>query len=354
MRLKRMLAAVAGIAAAAAVLVQAPAAVAAPAQYTVAWGGQAVIPGVGGSSDAPALTDCYEGKYDGVYLMWKGAGSDQRMFLNKMDVHGNWGNQVLLPFGGTSTEPSIACGNNTLMAVWKGVSGDDRIFYSISGDGGVTWTQQEVVDGAPTTEMTPTVDWLPGAGLYPWMMWRGVGTDNHVYYASWDGAWSSSAPVPGATTDTPPRSTYHLGGIAVVWKGAGSDPHFYMQRLGLDGGGWDPSPSMIVADGGSSTMPALTDGGPQGGPLMVWKGVGNDQRVFYTSSVANCGDATLPQCWNPQQLDPTVGGTSGGPGVAEVYLRPANGSPYSAAVLVWKGAGNDQRLFYSIGALPQS
>ncbi|HEV3362192.1 MAG TPA: hypothetical protein VG247_35720 [Pseudonocardiaceae bacterium] len=351
MRFRRMLAALVGVAAISAAVALAPAALAAPANYTVGWGSQAVIPGVGGSSDAPALTDCYEGNYDGVYMMWKGAGSDQRLFFNKMDVHGNWGNQVALPFGGSSTEPSIACGNNLLMAVWKGIGTDERIFYSISSDGGATWTPQEVVDGAPETDLTPTVDWLPGAGIEPYLVWKGVGSDDQVYYSAWDGAWSTAGVVPGAATDTPPRATYHIGGFGVVWKGLGS-PNFWMQRLG--DAGWDTTATMIVADGGSSTLPGLTGGGPGGGPLMVWKGVGTDQRVFYTSGAANCGDATLPQCWNPQQLDPTVGGTSGGPDVAEVYLQPPNAAPYSAAVLVWKGAGSDQRLFYSIGALPQS
>lgn len=346
MRLRRMSAALVGVVAAIAAA-QAPAANAAPNQFTINWGAQATIPGVGGSSDAPAITSCTGGQYDGVYLLWKGAGNDQRIFFNKMDGNGNWGNQVALPFGGTSTTPSIACGNDELIAVWKGIGDDERIFYSIGWNGGANWTPQEVVDGAPTTDLTPTVAWLPGAGIYPYMVWKGAGSDRQIYYSSWDGAWGEQAPVPGAFSDTAPRATYDLGGFGVVWKGVGSDPHFWMQRTGLSGEGWQ-NPVMIVPDGGTSATPGITSIGPQ---LMVWKGVGDDQRVFYSTGIYGC-NAALPQCWNPQQQVTAVGGTSGGPSVAYFYPLRSGGSISHVAVLVWKGVPGDQRLFYSMAVLP--
>ncbi|HEV7647664.1 MAG TPA: hypothetical protein VGP26_05855 [Actinophytocola sp.] len=350
MRWKGTVATICGALAVMAALAPTSSATARPAQDTVSWGAQAPIPGVGGSSDAPAITSCdNNSSYAGTYLMWKGAGSDQHLYFNKMDRQGNWGNQVPLPFGGSSTAPSITCGYDQLIAVWKGVGSDSRIFYSFSDNGGATWTAQAPAGETARTDITPTVDWLPGAGIRPYLVWKGVGSDNRVYSSEWFGYWTSGAAVPGAVTDTPPRATYHLGGFGVVWKGYGSDPKFWFQRLGEDG--WLSAPVVIVADGGSSTTPALT-WGPHGQQFMTWKGVGSDQRVYYTTAVEHCGDATHPECWNPQQVNPAVGGTSSAPGVAAQQIIRPDGSAYSAEVLVWKGASGDQRLFYSIGALP--
>jgi hypothetical protein len=104
------------------------AASAAPRAAVSSWTGQNPVPGVGGSSDSPSLAVCYNNpQYNAAYMIWKGAGSDQRLFFEKMDRFGSWGTQQVLPFGGTSTAPSLACGDDVLMAVWKGAGTDERI-----------------------------------------------------------------------------------------------------------------------------------------------------------------------------------------------------------------------------------
>ncbi len=63
---------------------------------------------------------------------------------------------------------------------------------------------------------------------------------------------------------------------------------------------------------------------------MVWKGKGNDPRIFFQIADGNG--------WSPQWLTCGDRGTSNGPALA-VYQ--------DMAFKVWKGKGTDPRIFYS-------
>ncbi len=337
--------------------------VSAAAATTVSWSDQNVIPGTGGSSDSPAITQCTGNTPNvGVYLLWKGIGNDQRLFFEKLDVYGHWGNQVPLPFGGTSTAPSLTCSQGVLMAVWKGIAGDQRIFYSTSSDGGVTWSPQDSVSSIGLTDTAPSIAWYwrdtyQGFRYEAYLVFRGIGSDQQVYYDVWNpesatkgatGVWEFVEPVPGAFTDVAPTASYFFGstgfgGVGVVWKATNSN-HFWYQHFDLNTDTWNANSTVIAADGGTSTRVAVG-----GGPLMAWKGIDPDQRLYYSVGVSGCADSSQPSCWQPQQVVPTAGGSSTGPGLAGLSFRNPDGSFDSAYVLVWKGLGNDQRLFYSLG-----
>jgi hypothetical protein len=87
-------------------------------------------PGIGGgTSDSPALAS-YDGK---LYAAWKGVGDDARMFFSSFDGS-QWSPQQPGIGGGTSSSPSLArfdnLGDEFLWAAWKGVQGDNRMFFS--------------------------------------------------------------------------------------------------------------------------------------------------------------------------------------------------------------------------------
>ena len=70
------------------------------------------------------------------------------------------------------------------------------------------------------------------------------------------------------------------------------------------------------------------------GLSMAWKGVNDDQRIFFNSfniNTSNIGN------WSPQQLVEGVG-TSVGPSLAVFSER---------LFMAWKGVNDDQRIFFS-------
>jgi hypothetical protein len=54
-----------------------------------------------------------------TYLVWKGVGSDARMFFSTLVSNGVWAPQQLVGGGGgTSTGPTVACDWNTGTGPW--------------------------------------------------------------------------------------------------------------------------------------------------------------------------------------------------------------------------------------------
>ena len=81
----------------------------------------------------------------GVWLGWKGKGSDPRLFYNAGADSAYWSDQFQVG-GGTSDGPALAAFNGRLYLAWKGVGDDPRIFYNSSPDG-QQWTDQFQVGG---------------------------------------------------------------------------------------------------------------------------------------------------------------------------------------------------------------
>jgi hypothetical protein len=83
-------------------------------------------PGIGGgTSNGPSLA-VFNGR---LYAAWKGVPGDERMFWSSFDGT-NWSTQQPGIGGGTSNGPSLAVFNGPLYAAWKGVDNDTRMFWS--------------------------------------------------------------------------------------------------------------------------------------------------------------------------------------------------------------------------------
>ena len=67
---------------------------------------------------------------------------------------------------------------------------------------------------------------------------------------------------------------------------------------------------------------------------MAWKGVGDDQRIFFNVKLP----FSQGRAWTNQQLVPGAGGTSAAPALAQL-----GGKLY----MVWKRVGDDPRIFFN-------
>ena len=260
------------------------------------WAPQQV--GIGGGSSACPSLAVY---HDRLYAAWKGAGADDRMFWSSFDGS-TWAPQQPDAHGGpsigggSSTGPALAVFNNLLYAAWKGVTGDDRMFWS-SFDGS-TWAPQQspAIGGGSSTG--------PALAVFNNLLyaaWKGVTGDDRMFWSSFDG--SSWAPqqvgIGGGSSAGPSLAVYH-DRLYAAWKGAGADDRMFWSSF--DGSTWAPQqpdahggPSI---GGGSSTGPALAVFNNL--LYAAWKGVTGDDRMFWSSFDGSS--------WAPQQVG--IGGGS--------------------------------------------
>jgi len=165
------------------------------------WSPQVHIPGVW-SSVGPALCE-YNGK---LYAAWKGSGNDESLWYASFDGT-SWSPQVQFPGVGvaSSVGPSLAVFVDKLYAAWKGDSSDQGIYYA-------TFDGSEWSTASTITAQIPGVGSSVGPALCEYngklyAMWKGVGNDVRLFFASFDGSkWSAQAKVPGNTGQDAPQN----------------------------------------------------------------------------------------------------------------------------------------------------
>lgn len=204
-----------------------------------------------------------------------------------------------------------------LYAIWKGIPGDERIFYSILNGSGI-WSPHEPMQGLTCVGPSATV--FNGA---VYAAWRGVQNDPRMFYAvlGTNGIWSPQAEIPQAYSDVGPALGAIGSTLVAVWKNA-----------------WDQSLLYAVLEGRNWSTPALFPGGSSVGPSLAlyngklyaaWKGANADEALYY-----NVFNGSV---WSAQTLIPGVA-SSVGPSLAAVGTN---------LYAVWKGAGTDQALYWS-------
>jgi hypothetical protein len=110
--------------------------------------------------------------------------------------------------------------------------------------------------------------------------------------------------------------------------------------------GWQPQtpltdratsdrPSMAVATSMSFTFAIST-------LHMVWKGSGDDQRLFESRFENNA--------WTPQELIEGTFFSAQSPALAPFSITLPDGTPAPALIMAWRGAGDNRNLFYSTNA----
>jgi hypothetical protein len=164
-----------------------------------------------------------------------------------------------------------------------------------------------------------------------YMVWKGV-EDSGIYFSEFRGAWSPQERIigvgcscsPALTQIAIPGSPTPATGLLMAWKGVSDDQTIYWTRdMGF---GWEaqrPGP-----DAGTSAGPALAN--VNGRIYMAWKGAEDDSGIYWSTYDG-------AESWSPQANVRGVG-TSDSPA-----LVAFNGMLY----MFWKGVSGDANAYYS-------
>jgi hypothetical protein len=167
------------------------------------WSTPQVVPGANTSfAPALALRLIDGGTFLQYNMAWKGVDGDQRIFWSQGGTATNWTTPQVFP-GSTSAGVALSgTPDGNLLMAWKGVDGDDRIWWSQSFLTSPTaWTTAQVVPGANTT----TGPALGVNGGTTYMTWRGDVGDEEVWWSLFNGSsWTTPQVIPGANTSFRP------------------------------------------------------------------------------------------------------------------------------------------------------
>jgi hypothetical protein len=240
---------------------------------------------------------------------------------------------------------------------WKGLDGDDQIWFASSGDG-VNWTDQHAVPLAGTSD-SPALAYDVNTGLLH-MAWKGIPGDSGLYwsYTSDLRTWGPVVKVPGVGTSSAPTLTMNYqwfiaDRLVMAWKGADDDQSLWYSRMGAKG--WESQHQ--IGGVGSADGPALCND-LDGAARMVWRGVDGDELLWTT---------TLRDIyWQPQEIVQWVLPGNGGDGTikvahglsafgptactrlpAETHFADEPMPAPSKVFLAWHGAGDDSGLYFT-------
>nr|WP_294529397.1 hypothetical protein [uncultured Rhodopila sp.] len=214
-----------------------------------------------------------------------------------------------IPRVGTATGVSMTTLNNKVYMVWRGTGSDETLYWSRlnSTDVCAGWEPQHHLPNSGTAS-SPAIMAYNGTMI---MVWRGVRDDKGIYWSRYLGNdnWSPQGNVPGVGTDSAPFPllvarpglAVYNGLLYMAWRGVGNDQNIYWTTF--DGKRWQPNPVQHrLGDRGTFASPALgvfwegavAIGGKSLGQLiMVWPGI------------AGAGSADLCLYWS--KFEPAAG-----------------------------------------------
>jgi hypothetical protein len=225
-----------------------------------------------------------------------------------------------------------------LFAAWKGVQGDSGINFSHT-ENGSSWVPQQPVSGVGTSH-TPSLTYFHTRltsshidGLF--MAWKGARDDSGIYWSHTDdgASWAPQQRVQDAGTNRGPSLAVFNGRLFMAWKGVGDDSGIYWSHTDRGLAPQDWAAQHRVPDVGTSEAPSLAVFNDR--LFMVWKGVGDDSGIYWSSTLDGAS-------WAPQQRVPGVG-TSDGPSLAAFFGFYTAGQ----LVMAWKGVDDDQGIYRS-------
>jgi hypothetical protein len=269
------------------------------------------------------------------------------------------------PFGMPLQQPALAADGGKLYVAWKGIPGDDGIYFTTNN--GTTWAAQQKVANVGTSA-GPALAML-NTTLY--MAWKGAGTDESLWWASYNGtAWTAQQRVPNVGSSVGPKLAVFNGKLYMAWKGIDGDPGLYWSSL--TGTTW--AAQQRIANTGTAFGPALAVFNNK--LYATWRGEFGDESLWYSSfngsawaaqqQIANTASSVGPMLavfnnalyavWKGELTDErlwwaTFNGTSWAAqqtisGVAS-SVGPGIAAFNNALYAVWKGEFNDDRLWWS-------
>jgi hypothetical protein len=163
--------------------------------------------------------------FAGLYVAWKGIDTDQRLFWAgnaNVDAANSWTSGHIRGDFNTSQGPALAVFNNRLYMVWKGVEGDQHLYLasSTNPDDPGNWAFGQM-NASLNTSQGPALAVFNNR-LY--MAWKGVEGDQRLFWASSTNpdnpnSWGSGAMSPAFNTSQGPA----LIGVPQVNSGTGNE-----------------------------------------------------------------------------------------------------------------------------------
>jgi hypothetical protein len=153
--------------------------------------------------------------------------------------------------------------------------------------------------------------------------------------------WSAGSLTDAATSATPAMTTCN-GITYMVWKGIGNDTRLFYSLSG-DPGRWAPQ-QLVGGGGGTNTGPTVAcDWNNQ--IVVAWKGLGSDEHIYYTMAEVenNRDEPPHPLQWTAQKVVDGGAVTDLTPSLA--VLR--GGFDAGTLYLAWRGAGGDTSVHYA-------
>lgn len=294
------------------------------------------------TSDRPALAVTSSVGFSSssldLHMAWKGTRDDQGIYESEL-VNNVWTPQVRIPGIGSSQSPALASiplGNGTpstgLVMAWKGISGDQGIYFATKVPGG--WSGQQRVPGAGTSHRPALADFN---GLR--MAWKGVSGDQGIYWSTLTpGGWAAQQNIRGIGTSASPALVTYRNRLYMFWKGIEGDQQVYYSWLDAGPGAiWQPQRVVACADyqvGGGVWANIGGTHGPSTAVrgdriLLAWKGVAGDQGIYF--SLFDGSEFT-------GQIRVDGVGTSQGPSVCTIG---------AFTHMAWKGVEGDNTIYWS-------
>jgi hypothetical protein len=220
------------------------------------------------------------------------------------------------------------------------VEGDDALYWATSSDLGDNWSPVNQIAGTGSTS-APSMTIANGV---PLLVWRGVSGDNGIYYTTWQNPWLPQRKIGGVGSEDRPSVCVGFDNLPrMVWRGVSGDDSLYTTML--VGQFWQPQQqlSWVVAGNGSQGTVSIGVPGSSVGPtitnaagvvFLAWRGVPGDSAIYFTQAAAGVGGQP-PIEWSSQALVEGIG--SSHPPAIVMFM----GLPFMA----WKGVSDDRGVY---------
>jgi hypothetical protein len=202
------------------------------------WGAQQRINGVGTSS-RPAVVEFN----NQMVMAWKGVSGDAGIYWSRLNG-GSWSPQQRITGRGTSHGPALVVFQGQLHMYWKGVEDDDNVYHAVLVDpaNGIWGPQDRVsyVDaGNLASGETPIaigtsdspVATVRGNELV--LAWKGIPGDDDLWFSLFsNGQYSGQMSVPNVGSAAGPGIVNTNGRLVLGWRGIPDDTNLYVSTLG--------------------------------------------------------------------------------------------------------------------------
>jgi hypothetical protein len=190
-----------------------------------------------GTSSGPALATV-NGR---IYMAWKGFDDDGGIYWSGYDGAESWSPQANVRGVGTSDVPALVGYNDMLYMFWKGSGGDSNVYYSFfdfAND--PIWKPQRPVEyfdtetdgGVPVRIGTTSAPSATVRGNRILLAWRGVEGDDSIWFSLFENdEFSGQTILPDTGTSTGPSVVQADDRTYMAWKGIDGDNGIYWSRL---------------------------------------------------------------------------------------------------------------------------